>query len=420
MFTNIVVENFKSITRGEFKLSNAINTDKPVLIFGKSGTGKTNFAETFVCLNTLMKTMDIKKVVDNLCFSGSLCYDTISQISSKIKHGNAAIFRAEDLYREYKSPFGQEDILLQFNFVLEKTGTYTVRLNKNGIVYEKLQYALESNKVTLFEIGEYREKINVKLFGSHAYDYIYKLSREYWGAHSLLAIIDYSLSDLSANAIKGIDKQLLNVLNSFKSIAYKTENKKSTPYPDILFNLYSGRITKTNQEDILKKVAYDLTGIFNSLFPHKNVDVSYIFKEDDEYQMIIRSDFNMDMNKLPSSYKQIIDILPYFYTILNKKNGTIVLDNADEISEVLFNNLLCCYRFKTCPQIILLTNKNSDVFANISFLHDSQYRLLATRKNRLVFNSYNSLDEVQNIENTNHLSSAFIDNSKFLKGGFLL
>lgn len=218
MFTRVRAQNFRCFSDLEFNLTDRHGDPKHfIMIYGENGAGKSNIAAIFYALTELLRTMDVSDIYQALLEAPSSPRDPafFEALRARVRDVQAIV-------RDYSMAEAEGNLKLTFDFRLEgKNGCYSVELNSNGIVHERLDFVLEKNKINYFDIGLEQGVVRERVFkNGEFYHDIVSLLKKYWGKHTLLSIIYHEIQARSVKYIlDGISDNFLLVLRFFHMIS---------------------------------------------------------------------------------------------------------------------------------------------------------------------------------------------------------
>ena len=229
MFKKIVLDNYKSFRHIEIDLTGA--EKKPLdhaFIYGENGSGKSNLIESMMFLKDSMKTVGVL----NRLRAFADKHDALKNIDQKRRAaGNSLPKQPEPDQNEIikirelldTMPFDlsamaegvrtidpDAGLSASYHFVINGyDGCYEMRFgNDNRLIYEKLNFVVESRAKDIFEISsseirgvaehQIRTEFSPQLFLNKKYkDGVADLIKKYWGRHTFMSILDneYSLNN---------------------------------------------------------------------------------------------------------------------------------------------------------------------------------------------------------------------------------
>lgn len=356
MFTKVRLQNFRSFKDITFDLSDTKNKYKNfAMVYGENGVGKSNLISGFEALIHLMRTMDIRDALDKLLLSEKLRVLLESSgdsdvLLTKITSG----FRdAESLSQQFRTVDCDEPMSIEYEFIINnKKGSYLVEIEKE-IIHERLEYVLEKNKGVYFDITPERQKINDKVFENvQALAKTKELMEQYWGKHTLLAILFHEKNDKSERYMsKALSDNFLHLISQFLSVSClnKTgdgERGSLLASDQLMTNLEGGTISKS-QEQKLDAAAQMLTELFHSI----NSDNRKLFYKkamiDDnkiKYKLFLTKyiagrERDIDFTLESTGNHQILHILPFL--LLAMQGNVVFVDELDSgIHDLLIKEII--------------------------------------------------------------------------------
>lgn len=352
MFTRIKISNYKSLVKLDVDLTGKKNIAKPIiLIYGENGVGKSNFASAFLTLIESLRTMSIRKSIQDIIDSRSEG-DALNESFVKFLANN--LRDTETIINSCKTINSKENMRLEYEFVLEgKRGAYTIEYDNTKIVLEKLEYVLNKNKTVLFEISEEQKKINDKLFLDKEYEREFRdLLNKYSGKHSFLSIILFEIDDKANGYVRErICSQLYEIIGFFMTMSIKVksgnhgERGKMGLSHEILGRLEEGTVNISESEELDRAeemlnefftIAYsDIKGVYYKRdINEEKIEYKLFFKKL-LYGRIVDVDFELES----TGTQHLLDIIPYI--LMSIKGEAVVIDELDTgIHDLLVNNIL--------------------------------------------------------------------------------
>lgn len=122
--TRLYVENVQAFDKFEYFPDQNIN-----LIYGENGAGKSSFVEIFDLLIMIFKRQVLITIHD--------------------EPNLESIF---DLYSNYSTVGNNDNMVIEFDFTIDKNGSYKIEINQNNeVAYEQLDYAINSRKSNIYK-----------------------------------------------------------------------------------------------------------------------------------------------------------------------------------------------------------------------------------------------------------------------------
>ncbi len=155
MFTKIRLKNFYSFKDVTFDLSKGTNSYKSLaVVYGENGSGKTNLMSGLGIFIDLMRTMDVRDMIEQILYDQEHPQGTGAPLRKISRQDLAQALRSsESLFNECRMIGSNEPVYLQYDFVINaKKGSYIVEFGEDGIIHEKLEYVLEKRRGTYFDL----------------------------------------------------------------------------------------------------------------------------------------------------------------------------------------------------------------------------------------------------------------------------
>ncbi len=369
MFTRIKVKNYKSLVDLEADLAQKKNNPKPlILIYGENGVGKSNLASIFFTLSESLQTMSIRKAIQQILDTKAEDNRIPNDVLLKMLSQN--LRDTETIIKNCKTINTDGNMVLYFEFKINgKNGSYLIEYDDIQIVREKLDFVLNKNKTTFFDITVEKDKINDKIFLDNEYAKEFKeLLNKYRGKHSFLSILVSEMEEKAHGYITNkIHSGLCEIIGAFMtmSIKVKTGNKgergKIGISHKILGQLEKGEIAFTEEQELDK--AEELV---NEFFTSAYSDIKEAYykkeiKEDKiEYELVFKKliygsiiDISADLESTGTLH--LLDILPFL--LMGIEGRTVIIDELDTgIHDLLVNNILVNMLDSIKGQLIITTH----------------------------------------------------------------
>lgn len=367
MFTSVRVKNYKSLVDLNVDLADKKNVAKPViLIYGENGVGKSNFASIFYTLHETLQTMSVKSTIQEYMDRTdreTLDEDFLKFLSKRLRDTEAII-------KDCKTINVSENMLLEFGFVMNgKPGSYMIEYDDTKIVHERLDYAFNKNRTTLFDITMDDIKINDKIFTDNEYkNEFIELLEKYKGKHSFLSIMVYEVEDKADGyVLNRVHPNLYAIIGQFMtmSIRVKSGNRgergKIGIWHEILGNLESGTIGIDEEEELnnaerMVNEIFTLTysDIKQAYYKREIVDekIKYsLFLKKMIYGRIVDVDFELES----TGTQHLLSIIPFL--MMSVEGETVIIDEIDTgIHDLLVNNILSNVMDSIEGQLIITTH----------------------------------------------------------------
>ena len=335
MITYVKLKNYKSLVDFKVNFVKKKNTPKKmVLIYGENGIGKSNLANSFFTLNETTRTMFsvkmARKMLDELSNVGTLKNDeqALKNREEFVKNYIKNHWRdTKTIISECKTIDSNENMVLEYGFMLDnKEGVYHIEFDNDEIVREKLDYVLNKNLVSYFDISkEYNYKINVNIFKNKSYynDFL-QLVDKYWGKHSFMSILASEIEEKTNEYMNGvISDNLYKIFRFFIHTCVKIKKSNHFEYSvvgtnhDLIDELDNGTIS-VKEETKLDKAEELLNEIFTSLY--SDIKKVYYQKSYDEnnlkYKLYIKKMIygkikDIDFSLESTGTQNILELIPF-------------------------------------------------------------------------------------------------------------
>ena len=368
MFEYVKLKNFKSFSDLDFSLLDRKgNPKKIILIYGENGVGKSNLASAFFLLNETMRTMDVRDIMENFLSSNNNLRSN-EEFANILK---TRYFREIDsLIKEYKTVGSDEDMVLEFGFVLDgKKGRYILSTNNSQIVHEKLEFTLAKNKGVYFDLSDEKLSISQKIFKDRkAYLEIMSACEKFWGKHSLLSIVLHEANDKSTRFMRdNISDNFKSVIGFFTGISSKVkigskyEHGNLRRILEILSDLEEGKIHKSHV-DRLDKTELMLNKFFKSTYTditklHYKRDIKddYINYELMVSKNIGNTERDISFSMESTGTQSVLEMLPFM--LMTARGAVTVIDEFDiGLHDLAVHNLISSLYNDIEGQLILTTH----------------------------------------------------------------
>lgn len=359
MFTELVLENFKSFNKISFDMTKSLNNPKNLLaIYGENGSGKSSIIEAFGILrlsvdtvefsnevnkfNALMEKKDTSLLDDQVIFSSFIKATQFSNIKRIIG--------------KTKTIGTKSNMQLEYSFLLQgkRKGKYILTFdNENTIVKEQLDYTINDRIGNVYTI----EKNNLNEIKSHLNKSIFLTLdvrkeleirlQKLWGKHSFISIFKAMEEELNESYInKNIKSRLKEVIGFFSRISVSTGSYTTISQEDCLLSEFSKGSVKSSEEKKIDKTEKILYKYFSSLY----VDIKDVFykkittNDEIEYKLYLKKSIYGNLVDVPFNLeskgtKQLLEILPFFLNVVD--GGVCFIDEIDNgIHDILMNHLL--------------------------------------------------------------------------------
>lgn len=350
-----------------------------ILIYGENGVGKSNFATSFYTLNETMRTMSSiemwkKFMEDNRNDLKEFKYNEFLEKNFKPRFKDTKM-----IIDDCKTINSNGNMVMEFGFVYRgKNGVYHIEMNDSEIVSEKLEYILNKNQTSYFDITKNSIKVNTNIFkDKNYYNEFYKLLEQYWGKHSFLSILSYEIEDKKNGYVKKrISNNLYMILGYMKTMCTKVKGGNYTEFGmmssqhQMMGKLNRGKISIKKEKE-LENVEEVLNNFFTTLYSDiKRVYYEKEYKENYiKYNLIVSKliygkliDIDFDLES--TGTQNILDLFPYLISAC--EGETVIIDELDTgIHDLMVNNILECISKYLKGQLIITTHNTMLIESDI-------------------------------------------------------
>lgn len=369
MFTKVRLRNFRSFDDITFDLSAKNGESKKlVIIYGENGAGKSNLASAFVFLDELIQTMNIRDKYEEILNKKAVFNDEKMEQLMR-QHWLAEMRDIQAIINDYRMIDNDQPIIVEYEFSIDgKQGSYCIELGEQEIIYERLEYKLNTRRGVCFECKPKGITINSAIVKDKDLLNDIKLTaKRFWGKHSILAIITHELRDKSKTyGYDNMSSNFKEVLNKLEEVSCNIgigtrEWESLSTTISVFADPTEGRIPRG-----LEKHLDAAEQIFSMFFASINSDVQKaIYKRTYTdniikyklylVKMIAGSYRTIDFSVESKGNHQLIKLLCFLLTACNK--GTVVLDEADSaIHDLLFKKVIHEISPYISGQLILTTH----------------------------------------------------------------
>lgn len=367
MFEYIKLKNFKSFGDVYFNLLDRRGQPKKlILLYGENGIGKSNIASSFFMLSETLRTMDVRDIMQSLLEENpeTLRDESFSRFI-KMRYKDL-----ETLIHENKMVGSSENMYLEFGFRLNgKSGKYILETNNDQLVHERLEYVLEKNRGTYFDLTPDNKRISAKAFlDKKSLRTVKQACEMYWGKHSLLSILLHESDDKADEYVKEkISKNFDVVLEFFSRVSCKVkfgsrQEQGIIGLPREIFGNYDEGKIRIKDEQLLDRTETMLNAFFHSI----NRDVEKVYykrtKKDNRihYQLMQSKVMAGKSRDIPFSMEStgtqsLLQLLPFM--LVTVKGSTAIIDEFDTgVHDLLVKNLVQSLYETISGQLIMTTH----------------------------------------------------------------
>lgn len=355
MFTYIKLKNYKSFDDITIDLTDKNgNPKKLIIIYGENAAGKTNIASTFYFLGQLLRSMNIRDVIQKFLLNGNNSDNNLINLLKEQRY----IHDVELLIKDSKTIDSSDPMYIEYGFnINNKKGCYIIETNNNQIIHEKLEYTLIKNKGIYFDLTPNSCKISKQISKSQAvYDEIKSGYDKFWGKHCMLSIINHEIIDKSENYIENqLNDNFKILLEALLDISVKGKithghETGGLSYESKLATDLSNGFIKDKETNQLKAIEKSLKEFFPLINPDI-VDVNYILEKNNNsisYSLYFTKYISGEIKRIPyylesNGIQQILEIIPFLY---NSTRGLVtVIDEFDlgihpRLNQILISDLI--------------------------------------------------------------------------------
>lgn len=116
MFTSIYLRNYKTFTDTTIDLSsNSTKVNNLILLYGNNGIGKSNFASVFLNFAELIRTMDVRDMIQEFMEN----YQESPQNEKFIQLLKTRFKDIETIIKDSKTIGTTENMIMEFSFIIK-------------------------------------------------------------------------------------------------------------------------------------------------------------------------------------------------------------------------------------------------------------------------------------------------------------
>ncbi|KAF1298447.1 hypothetical protein BAU15_11875 [Enterococcus sp. JM4C] len=417
MFTELVLENFKSFNRIFFDMTESLNSPKKLIaIYGENGSGKSSLIEAFGILRLSMDTVERSNTVNK--FNALAEKKELSLIDEQ---GGLSDFIQATQFSNIKKIIDKtktigikSNMQLEYSFLLQgnRKGKYIVTFDQdNTLVKEQLDYTINERIGNVYTIeknkaNEVASYLNKSIFLT--VDVRRELDnrlQKLWGKHSFMSIFKAMEEEFNESYIdKNIKDRLKEVITFFSSISVSTESYTTISQEASILSESSKGSVKSSDEEKIDKTEKILYNYFSSLY----VDIKDVFYKKNttnneiDYQLYLKKSIYGKLVDIPVNLesrgtKKLLEILPFFLNVVD--GGVCFIDEIDNgIHDILMNHLLDSLSDDINGQLVFTTHdtlllkelpKQSVYFITIDYEGNKKIKSLRDYDNRTVAQNNN-------------------------------
>lgn len=351
MFTKVRLVNFRSFDDITFDLTQKKGQIKHfAVIYGENGMGKSNLARGIAALIDLLRTMDVRDLLDSLLSDEN--FRKLTEVLGD-RRPTALVRDIQTLIQEYRMVGATEPIRLEYEFLIEgRTGRYCVELGETEIIHERLEYVLDKRRGVYFDLTPSVQKINTSIFTDNTVlKDIKELVKQYWGKHTLLAILLHEQNNKAERYInEGLSSNFYNLIRHLSDLSCYLRGHQETRgvlknNVGFLVELEEGTISKSKKE-MLDNAEHVLSNLFCAICSD-NRRLFYKTREQNEkihYELYIQKliagkEREIKFTQESTGNHQLLNIFPYLLRAM--LGGTVVIDEIETgIHDFLMKKIL--------------------------------------------------------------------------------
>ena len=357
MFTRVHFKNFRSFKDIELNLESKKKQCKPlVMIYGENGMGKTNISIGFSVLGDLLRTMDLRDMMEQ--FLADETFKKVAEITGDPQVLLQRVFKesldVKHIVQTARMADCNDPVVLEYEFSLHgKIGRYLVELGEDEVIHERLEYTLEKNKGLYFDLSANTKKINPKIFENQdILRDVRNLVDRFWGKHTFLAILLHEKNDKSERYItSSISKNFRAIIDEFCNLSCyikpgEEEREMRSGRLHMLASFKEGHISKS-KEKILDATESVLSNLFSSInsdnhrvfYQRKDVGNNQIRYKLMICKYIAGQERIIDFEQESTGNHQLLRILRHLLFAIS--GGTAIVDEIDTgIHDLLMKKII--------------------------------------------------------------------------------
>lgn len=345
MIKNIELWNYRLFDHIKFDMSDNSKSGAKNLavIYGENGSGKTTVIESIFTIKNLMDTIidlkglagfqkKINELQDNTDNNGGIPNEIVNKIMKENFKSTKQIYDEIRPINMYNC-----NVRIKLEFVVEnKRGYYDIVLCDGKIIAEELRFVLNKRITDIIKINNKEMKINKNVVKSDFKNVLDDKFEKYWGTHSILAIINNELNELSKDYIdSNIDKDLVNLIKWFRRISISTSKSPRSERADlsIKYNVLK-QITEGETKNVDKIELNGIEKALSIMFSDLYLDIeSVTYKyNDDRYLLHFDKLINGEIVSIPyymesTGTNKILELFPFIVSLMD--GGTVLIDEFD-------------------------------------------------------------------------------------------
>lgn len=365
MINYIHVRNFKSF--GDiyinFKDKN-LKVKNLIIVYGENGIGKSNFTDIFDFLSITSDTMDVRDLIQELIKKGFEEENDKQDLMNTIKK---EMLDMEQIIKKYKMIDSTEHMYVEYGFSLnDDEGKYIMEFDDNSIIYECLEFRLQSRKGRYFELSKMKTFLSPKIFiDSKTSEDLTELISQFWGKHTFLSILKHEYQDKARHYYDDkISHKMFDIIYDFDRITVLRRNGNDhrirIPKENNL-NINRGKIMKKD-EDVLDRIERMINGFLTIVYDDvEEAKYERTYTEDYlTYQLFIKKKIYGKVRTLMYSQESTgvkASVMLMLVLLGSIKHDVIVIDEFDTgIHDLLIKDMINSISNQIQGQLILTTH----------------------------------------------------------------
>ena len=237
MINYLELENFKSFTHVLLDLRQAHRAPKNmVFIYGENGAGKTHIINAFDFIKIVFQTMNFQHMSQELSDRlGELTDEERNTIPMDIIGAFVQnnFLTLQKLVEKNKQLNTTQPMKIKVGFYINKevSGFYEMVFDVKGEVIEENLYApIKKRKGYYFKVTKDSIQLSKSIFSPEFRDALEKKMKQYWGKHTLGALLLYEYmtknKEYMAANVLGALKEILAEFNSISSLTRSVQGEQ--------------------------------------------------------------------------------------------------------------------------------------------------------------------------------------------------
>lgn len=378
MLRYIKLKNYRSFTDLSFDMTGKNGVPKNLIIlYGENGVGKTNLVNVFDTLNDTFSSLSLRNMIM------SFLENNKDSVASEKLTSLYNYLDASRIIKDNKTIDSEDNMSIEVGFCLnDKNGTYKIEFDNERIVSERLEYVLNKNKITFYDIQDNERKVNPQILSNAYAVELMKMADKYWGKHSIMAILFNAVDEYTNDYIKDtFCEQLRKIICYFQTISTCILRNESSGLNvvrsgSLLTSFDEGEVDENDEYKI-----FHTEKLIDTYFKDAYTDISGVFYRKDKidnrikYSLYFKKKIsgktvNVRYDAESRGTRNMIMLLPYFLAAMD--NQVVIIDEIDNgIHDILLNAVIKNLSYHIGGQLFMTTH-NTMFLAEYSF-KDSIY-----------------------------------------------